>query len=48
MSLLYGMKADPSLANKGSAGVYGMAGKIPERGLVNEFVSEFFNEVYIL
>ncbi|XP_019855201.1 PREDICTED: sphingosine-1-phosphate lyase-like [Amphimedon queenslandica] len=42
------VKANPSLANKGSAGVYGMAGKIPERGLVKDFVVEFFNEIYTL
>lgn len=39
---------NPSLASKGSAGVYGMAGSVPDRGIIEEFVVEFFNEIYTL
>lgn len=42
------LQSNPELATKGTAGVYGIAGKIPNRNIVNEFVTEFFNEVYTL
>lgn len=41
-------QATPSLANRGSAGVYGMVGAIPDRAIVTDFVVEFFNELYTL
>ena len=42
------VQADPSLAGKGSAAIYGMAGKLPDTALLDEFVVQFFNEVYSL
>lgn len=40
------VQADPSLAKKGSAGVYGMVGIIPDKAIVKDFLVEFFSEVY--
>jgi len=39
---------DQSLSGKGSAAIYGMAGKLPNTALLDEFVAQFFNEVYSL
>ncbi len=39
-------QGDPSLAKKGVAGVYGMVGMVPDKSVVTEFLTEFFNEVY--
>ena len=41
-------QADPSLSKRGSAGVYGMVGKIPDKTVVKDFILEFFNELYSL
>ena len=41
-------KDDPSLAKKGSAGVYGMVGMVPDKAVVKDFLVTFFNEVYTL
>ena len=41
-------QADPTLSKKGSAGMYGMVGMIPDKAIVKDFVIEFFNEVYTL
>ena len=42
------LQADPSLAKTGTAAMYGMVGKIPDQGIIEEFVVEFFNSVYRL
>ena len=46
VSLLPLTQGDPSLAKSGTAGMYGMVGKIPDKGIVSDFVVEFFNRVY--
>ena len=28
--------------------MYGMAGSVPDRGVIEEFLVEFFNEIYTL
>ncbi|XP_050413035.1 uncharacterized protein LOC126827602 [Patella vulgata] len=35
-----------SLSKQGTAGVYGMMAKIPDKGLISDFIVEFFSEVY--
>ncbi|KAH3709466.1 uncharacterized protein LOC127858788 [Dreissena polymorpha] len=35
-----------ALAKKGTAGVYGMMANIPDKGIVTDFLVEFFSEVY--
>ncbi|XP_065897641.1 uncharacterized protein [Dysidea avara] len=47
-SCIAAAKMDPSLSGKGSAAIYGMAGKLPNTALLDEFVAQFFNEVYSL
>jgi len=42
------LKADRSLAGKGSAGMYGMMARIPDQSVVDDFILEFFNQVYKL
>ena len=37
------LQANPKLASKGSAGVYDMVGSVPDWGVIEEFVVEFFN-----
>ncbi len=39
-------QGDPTLSKKGVAGVYGMVGMVPDKSVVTEFLTEFFNEVY--
>ena len=40
------LRADPSLAGKGSTGVYGMVAMVPDRGLIDDFIVGFFGKVY--
>ncbi|ESO86000.1 hypothetical protein LOTGIDRAFT_129959, partial [Lottia gigantea] len=35
-----------SLSKSGTAGVYGMMASIPDKGLISDFIVEFFSEVY--
>jgi sphinganine-1-phosphate aldolase len=42
------VRANPALAKTGTAAMYGMVGKIPDEGLIADFVVEFFNSVYQL
>ena len=42
------LQADPSLARRGVAGVYGMVGMVPDKSIVKDFLVTFFNEVYTL
>ncbi|CAI8032384.1 Sphingosine-1-phosphate lyase [Geodia barretti] len=42
------VKANPALSRTGSAGLYGMVAKIPDKAVVNDFILEFFNELYTL
>ena len=46
--LLLLLQADPSLARRGVAGVYGMVGMVPDKSIVKDFLVTFFNEVYTL
>jgi sphinganine-1-phosphate aldolase len=34
------------LSKKGTAGIYGMVGKIPDKAVVDDFLVQFFTEVY--
>ena len=40
------LQADPSLCKKGVAGVYGTVGMVPDKSLVTDFLTQFFNEIY--
>lgn len=42
------MQVNPSLAQSGVAGVYGMVGMVPDKSIVKDFLVTFFNEVYTL
>ena len=46
VSSLSPVQANPSLAKSGTAGMYGMVGKIPDKAIVSDFVVEFFNQMY--
>ena len=37
---------DPSLASKGSTGVYGMVAMIPDKGIIDDFIIGFFGKMY--
>lgn len=39
-------RENKALAKKGTAGVYGMMASIPDKGIVTDFLVEFFSEVY--
>jgi sphinganine-1-phosphate aldolase len=40
------VRADPSLASKGSTGVYGMVAAIPDKSIIDEFLVKFFSTMY--
>ena len=42
------LQAEPNLAQRGVAGVYGMVGMVPDKSIVKDFLVTFFNEVYTL
>lgn len=46
MIVFFSTKADASLSKKGTAGVYGMVGMVPDKSVVTDFLVEFFNEIY--
>ncbi|XP_046368816.2 sphingosine-1-phosphate lyase-like [Haliotis rufescens] len=35
-----------SLSKKGTAGMYGMMASVPDKAIINDFIKEFFSEVY--
>lgn len=39
-------KGNKSLSGKGTAGVYGMVSTVPDKSIINDFLVEFFSEVY--
>ncbi|XP_041361221.1 sphingosine-1-phosphate lyase-like [Gigantopelta aegis] len=39
-------KANTSLSKKGTAGMYGMMAMVPDKAIINEFIAEFFSEIY--
>ncbi|GFO12153.1 sphingosine-1-phosphate lyase-like [Plakobranchus ocellatus] len=39
-------KANPGLSKQGTAGIYGMMAAIPDTVIVEDFIKEFFSEVY--
>jgi sphinganine-1-phosphate aldolase len=39
-------RADPSAVPAGMAGVYGMVAAVPDQGIIDEFLVEFFNEIF--
>ena len=38
-------RADPSAVPAGMAGVYGMVAAVPDKGIIDEFLVEFFNKI---
>jgi len=40
------VKRDKTLSKKGTAGMYGMVGQIPDKAIIDDFLIEFFSEVY--
>ncbi|KAL8584204.1 hypothetical protein ACOMHN_034890 [Nucella lapillus] len=42
------VRNNQSLKKKGTAGIYGMMATIPDKTLINDFITEFFSEVYSL
>ena len=40
------LQENKSLAKKGTAAMYGMIATIPDKAIVQDFVTEFFSEVY--
>jgi sphinganine-1-phosphate aldolase len=39
-------RADPSAVPEGMAGVYGMVAAVPDKGIIDEFLVEFFNQTF--
>ncbi len=42
------VQAHPETAKQGSTGVYGMVAKVPDKGIINEFITKFFGSLYKL
>ena len=42
------VQGNKNLSGKGTAGMYGMVAKIPDRAVVDEFILQFFDQVYKL
>lgn len=40
------IKENPNLNNSGTTGMYGMVASIPDKSIVNSFVSKFFSSLY--
>ncbi|KAK3576907.1 hypothetical protein CHS0354_017578 [Potamilus streckersoni] len=40
------VKENKSLAKKGTAAMYGMMATIPDKAIINDFIAEFFSEIY--
>lgn len=40
------VRANPSLKNKGTTGVYGMVATIPDKGIVDDFLLKFFSTLF--
>ncbi|KAL3892346.1 hypothetical protein ACJMK2_004559 [Sinanodonta woodiana] len=40
------VKENKSLAKKGTAAMYGMMATIPDKAIINDFITEFFSEIY--
>jgi sphinganine-1-phosphate aldolase len=40
------VRNDPSLASKGSTGVYGMVAMVPDKGIIDDFIVGFFGKLY--
>ena len=39
-------RADPSKVAEGMAGVYGMVAAVPDKGIIDEFVLDFFSQIF--
>ena len=39
---------NPQLSKQGTAGIYGMMAAIPDAVIIEDFIKEFFSEVYKL
>ena len=39
-------QSNKQLARQGTAGMYGMMATIPDKSIVDDFIKEFFSEVY--
>ena len=42
------VQAHPECANQGTTGVYGMVAKVPDKGIINDFITKFFSSLYTL
>lgn len=42
------LQSNKSLSKTGTAGIYGMMAAIPDKAIINDFITEFFSEVYTL
>ncbi|KAK7091633.1 uncharacterized protein [Littorina saxatilis] len=42
------VRNDKGLQKKGTAGIYGMMATIPDKAIINDFITEFFSEIYTL
>jgi len=42
------VRAHPECANQGTTGVYGMVAKVPDKGIINDFITKFFGSLYTL
>lgn len=40
------LKGDRNFSGKGSAAMYGMMAKIPEKAILDDFIVEFFSQLY--
>ena len=42
------VRLHPETASQGTTGVYGMVAKVPDKGIINEFLKKFFSSLYTL
>jgi hypothetical protein len=43
---MIGFQNNRELAKKGTAAMYGMVGQIPDKSLIDDFIINFFSEMY--
>ncbi len=42
------VRSHPETASQGTTGVYGMVAKVPDKGIINDFLKKFFSSLYTL
>jgi len=42
------VQSHPECAHQGTTGVYGMVAKVPDKGIINDFITKFFGSLYTL